>query len=398
MINHLKKFFYYWRFYSLGREQYKECMKKTFCINIYSLRQGNILTTVLAAFFSIFPMTISGKFNEAVFYLLASFLALVFTLVVEREIRRTKRHGGHINKKFIYFFTIAFYVNIITFGMFLGVLVNPDNYAVSIMIFLVCAMSLYIFSPVFILCLTICAMGAFIIGVVFFKSPQVLVYDICNVFFAGIIGLIVCWRIPMLRLVAMLNENKLKMERNKYMDESTIDELTKLRNRRDFLNTFQRYLLNFRFSDDRLCIAIADIDFFKNYNDHYGHPKGDDCLRAIGGAFNRLKDTMGVYCARVGGEEFAMLWFEKDPSHVDAVVNRIGKLIKILKIPHEKSGISEYVTMSIGVYIEKCGASSDHQELYNLADKSLYTAKESGRNCAIIQGRDIAQYRLISLH
>jgi len=388
---------HYWRYYTLGREQYYECMKKTFSINLYGLRQGNVLTAVLAAFFSIFPMTISGKFFEAAFYLLASFLALIFTLIVEREIRRVEKQSGHINRKFIYFFAVAFYINIIMFGMFLGVLVNPGNYAVSIMIFLVCAMSLFIFSPLFILYLTIGAMGAFIIGVVFFKDPQVHVYDICNVFFAGIVGLIVCWRIPMLRLVATLNANKLEEERNKYKDESTIDELTKLKNRRDFFHTFKRYLFNFRSSDDRLCIALADIDFFKNYNDHYGHPKGDDCLRAIGGAFNRLKDTMGVYCARVGGEEFAMLWFEKDPSHVDAVVNRIFKLIKTLKIPHEKSGVSEYVTMSVGVYIEKCGASGDHQELYNLADKSLYTAKESGRNCAVIQGRDIVQYRLLSV-
>jgi len=139
---------------------------------------------------------------------------------------------------------------------------------------------------------------------------------------------------------------------------------------------------------------MADIDFFKNYNDHYGHPKGDDCLRAIGGAFNRLKETMGVYCARVGGEEFAMLWFEKDASHVDEVVNRFNKLIKTLKIPHEKSSVNEYVTMSIGVYVERCGATKDTEELYNLADKCLYTAKESGRNCAIINGRELTQYQI----
>jgi len=387
MIINLKKLIYDWRYYTLGRDQYNECMKKTFSINIYSLRQGNILTVVLAALFSVFPMVISAKFKEAAFYFLASFLALVFTFFVEREIRRIEKHKGLINRKFIYIFAVAFYLNIIIFGMFLGVWINPDNSAVSIMIFLVCAMSLFIFSPVFILCLTICAMGAFIIAVVFVKEPHIIVYDICNVLFAGIIGLIVCWRIPMLRLVAMLNANKLEDERNKYMDESTIDELTKIKNRRDFFHTFQRYLFNFRSSDDWLCVAIADIDFFKNYNDHYGHSKGDDCLRAIGGAFNRLKDTMGVYCARVGGEEFALLWFEKDPSHADAVVNRISKLIKTLKIQHEKSSVSQYVTLSIGVYVEKCGASHDYQELYDQADKSLYTAKESGRNCAIIRDK-----------
>jgi diguanylate cyclase (GGDEF)-like protein len=390
----MKKIIYSWRYYTLGREQYNECMKNSCRINLYSLRQGNFLTAILAGLFAFLPVVTEADFKKAGFYFLASFLALLFSLVAGREIRRVNSQSGYINKKFIYVFTTAYYINIVMFGMYLGVWSNPGNFAVTIMIFLVCALSLFILSPIFNLCLTACAMTAFIISVIFVKSPQIYISDICNVIFAGFISLFICWRISMLRLTAMLNTNKLEDERDKYLDESTIDELTKLRNRRDFMRTFQRYLMNFRSSDDWLCIAIADIDFFKKYNDHYGHPKGDDCLRAIGGAFNRLKDTMGVYCARVGGEEFAMLWFEKDVSHVDAVVNRFNMLVKTLKIPHEKSSVSGYVTMSTGVYIEKCGVSQDTQELYNQADKSLYTAKENGRNCAIIRGRDISQYQI----
>jgi len=390
MISYIKNLFYYWRYYTLGREQYKECMKKTFKINLYSLRQGNFLTAVLTGFFSLFPLLINADIKNASLYFLASFLALIFAFVVEQEIQRTDKHGGYINKKFIYIFTVAYYVNIIMFGLFLGIWLNPGNSAVTIMVLLVCAMSLFVFSPLFNLCLTACAIAVFITAVIFVKDPQMHVNDICNALFAGVINLIICWRIPMLRLLSILNENKLEDERDKYLDESTIDELTKLKNRRDFIHTFQRYLVNFRSSDDWLCIAIADIDFFKSYNDHYGHLKGDDCLRAIGGAFNRLKDTMGVYCARVGGEEFAMLWFENDLCHIGAVVNRINKLLKTLKIPHEKSSVSEYVTMSIGVYVEKCGTSKDYQKLYSMADKSLYTAKENGRNCAIISGAQIS--------
>jgi diguanylate cyclase (GGDEF)-like protein len=369
-------------------------MKKTLKINLYSLLHGNILTAVLAGLFASFPILVNSDFKRAAIYFLASFFALLFALAAGWEIRRTKNRNEMISRKFIYISTIAYYLNLILFGMYLSVLSDPGNYAVTIMIIFVCALTLFIFSPVFILCLTTFAMTGFIITVIFTKSPQLYIYDICNVIFAGIISLFFCWRISMLRMVAILNTNKLEGERNKYFDESTIDELTKLRNRRDFMQTFQRFVLNFRTSDIWLCIGMADIDFFKNYNDHYGHPKGDDCLRAIGGAFNRLKETMGVYCARVGGEEFAMLWFEKDASHVDEVVNRFNKLIKALKIPHEKSSVNEYVTMSVGVYVERCGATKDTEELYNFADKCLYTAKESGRNCAIINGRELTQYQI----
>jgi diguanylate cyclase (GGDEF)-like protein len=369
-------------------------MKKTLKINLNSLLHGNILTAVLAGLFASFPILVDFDLKRAAIYFLASFFALIFALAVGWEIRRTKNRNELINKKFVYISTVAYYFNIILFGMYLSVWSDTGNYAVTIMIIFVCALTLFIFSPVFILCLTACAMAGFIIAVIFAKSPQLYIIDITNVIFAGLISLFFCWRISMLRMVAILNTNKLEGERNKYLDESMIDELTKLRNRRDFMQTFKRFVLNFRTSDIWLCIGMADIDFFKNYNDHYGHPKGDDCLRAIGGAFNRLKETMGVYCARVGGEEFAMLWFEKDASHVDEVVNRFNKLIKTLKIPHEKSSVNEYVTMSLGVYVERCGASKDTEELYNLADKCLYTAKESGRNCAIINGREITQYQI----
>jgi diguanylate cyclase (GGDEF)-like protein len=160
------------------------------------------------------------------------------------------------------------------------------------------------------------------------------------------------------------------------------------------MHTFQRYLTNFRSFDKWLCVAICDIDFFKNFNDQYGHPMGDTCLRSVAGVLNSLMDNMGVYAARVGGEEFALLWFEKNASHVDEVLIHIAERIKELQIKHEKSKVSNYVTISIGVYIEQCGVSSNTKMLYDLADKALYTAKGSGRNCAIVTGSGIEQYKI----
>jgi diguanylate cyclase (GGDEF)-like protein len=238
------------------------------------------------------------------------------------------------------------------------------------------------------------AIVLFSISTIIVKSPENYYLDLINVFVTGCFSLYFCWHINKLRLGLELSTTLLEEERNKYFNQSTIDELTQLNNRRDFMQTFHRYLTNYRTSDDWLCVSISDIDFFKNYNDHYGHPKGDECLRLVGSAFNKLKETMGVYVARVGGEEFAMLWFEKDASHVDAVVSGMTELIKELKIPHEKSKVSDFLTMSMGVYVERCGASHDGQTLYDLADKALYIAKGSGRNCSVITGREIEQYKI----
>jgi len=105
-------------------------------------------------------------------------------------------------------------------------------------------------------------------------------------------------------------------------------------------------------------------------------------------------ESMGVYAARVGGEEFALLWFEQDASHAGQIVSHVTSSIIGLKIPHEKSRVAQFVTISIGVYVERCGSPTDAQTLYDMADKALYTAKGSGRNCAIISGESIEEYKI----
>jgi diguanylate cyclase (GGDEF)-like protein len=235
-------------------------------------------------------------------------------------------------------------------------------------------------------------MALLIISSIIVKNFNLWIYDIINAALAGGLGLFFNWNITKTRMGLEISAVKLDEERNKYVDQSITDELTQLKNRRDFMQTFKRYLSNYRSSDDWLCIAFADIDFFKLYNDHYGHQKGDECLRSIGTVLNSLKDKLAVYSARIGGEEFALLWFEHDSSHVNEVISQLTDLLRELKIPHKKSKVSDYVTMSIGVYLMRCGSSYNTQVLYELADEALYKAKASGRNCTIVTGDGIDQY------
>jgi diguanylate cyclase (GGDEF)-like protein len=378
-----------WRWYSFSREQYDECMNKIFISNLNSLRQANSIAAVLAGVFSLFPLIFERDLYKTGLYLVTALIATLLAVFINYKMQREL-----VKNRFIYILTTVYYANVILFGIFLGVWLSPDNFAVTYMCILIGALSLFINPPQFNFILTLGAIVTFSTATIIVKPSQFWVMDISNAMFAGFITLFLNWQISKLRLGLELSANMLEDERNQYFDQSTIDELTRLRNRRDFMQTFQRYLSSYRTSDDWLCIAITDIDFFKNYNDHYGHPKGDDCLRGVGGVFNNLTDAMGVYSARVGGEEFALLWFEKDTSHVGDVVSYIMEKMNAIKIPHEKSKVSPYVTLSIGVYIERCGASTDMQTLYDLADQSLYTAKSNGRNCAFIKGRDIEQYKI----
>jgi diguanylate cyclase (GGDEF)-like protein len=381
--------FYSWRFYTLGREQYAECMNKVFSNNLMSLRQASYVFSILAGGFSAFPIFIEKDIRKAVIYFAAAIISLLLALFVNYIMQK-----ADISNRFIYLLISLFYTNVMAFGTYLSVWSNPDDLASIYFCFLICALLMFANSPLYNFFLTLGAMFVFMVSSSFIKSPDKSVFDIANALIAGTVSLYFSWHITRLRLGLELNASKLEEERNKYLDQSILDELTQLRNRRDFMQTFQRYVVNFRTTDDWLCIGIADIDFFKGYNDHYGHPKGDDCLRSIGVALNSLKESMGVYTARVGGEEFALLWFEKEAAHVDDVVHHLMNLIKELKMPHEKSKASEYVTMSIGVFVVRCGAYNNTQVLYDLADKALYNAKAGGRNCAIICGDEIKEYKI----
>jgi len=151
---------------------------------------------------------------------------------------------------------------------------------------------------------------------------------------------------------------------------------------------FQRYLTHYREKDNYLCLAIIDIDYFKNYNDHYGHLRGDECLSLIGKALAAHWDNSSVFAARIGGEEFALLWLEEDKHNAEYVVEQVHIRLRSLSIPHEKSCVLPYVTVSIGVSIAKCSVFDDTQVIYNFADTALYKAKAKVRNCTVFFNED----------
>jgi diguanylate cyclase (GGDEF)-like protein len=389
MAGFIRNILYLWRFYSLGREQYSECINKVFSNNLLNLRQTNIIVAIFVGFFSLFPILVEKDFFKMLVYFGVAAIAVIIAVICNYNLQKI-----NVSEKFIYALITLFYANIMLFGIYLSVWSNPDTLASIFYMLLICALLLFVMSPIYNFVITLTVMIIFIVSAVIVNEYDVLIFNVVNAIIAGMISLYFTWHITKLKLGLEYSTGKLEEERSKYLNQSAIDELTQLRNRRDYMQTFQRFVRNFRASDDWFCVAISDIDFFKNYNDHYGHPKGDDCLRAVGGVLNNLRETMGVYTARVGGEEFSMLWFERDISNVDSVVKKVTNSLKDLKIPHEKSKVSEFVTMSIGVYVVRCSLSNDVQTLYDAADKALYMAKAGGRNCAIVCGEEIKQYKI----
>jgi diguanylate cyclase (GGDEF)-like protein/PAS domain S-box-containing protein len=161
---------------------------------------------------------------------------------------------------------------------------------------------------------------------------------------------------------------------------ATYDSLTEVRNRRffnDYLDTEWRRLAR---EEAPLSLIMCDIDYFKLYNDTYGHQAGDECLRQVAqilqGSVKRSADLV----ARYGGEEFAIVLPNTDIEGAACVAERIAKQVRDLQIRHAQSAVSEYVTLSLGVACCIPAPMSQPATLIAIADESLYRAKEAGRD------------------
>ncbi|TGE34369.1 response regulator [Desulfosporosinus sp. Sb-LF] len=161
---------------------------------------------------------------------------------------------------------------------------------------------------------------------------------------------------------------------------SLSDGLTGVANRRHFDEVLLNELGRSKRDKHPLSFVMLDIDFFKLYNDTYGHLQGDDCLRKVAlAAQNTLKRT-GDFLARYGGEEFAVILPNTDSEGALTLANEIRLAIENLRIPHSASKCKDIVTISLGVATLHPGEDITHEELIKLADQALYLSKESGRN------------------
>jgi len=169
-------------------------------------------------------------------------------------------------------------------------------------------------------------------------------------------------------------------------DQATRDALTGLYNRRYFdeilHNEWDRHIRD----KSSIAVIMADIDYFKIYNDTYGHQKGDECLRQVAQTCSSSLLRPGDTSFRYGGEEFAFILTDTGPEGAIAVAERLRNSVKALNIPHRNKPGGGSVTLSLGVSVsgsDKGRTIKSASELLERADKALYKAKESGRNRVI---------------
>lgn len=174
---------------------------------------------------------------------------------------------------------------------------------------------------------------------------------------------------------------ELSKSNEKLVHLADIDGLTQIYNRRS-LNRFLSAEWNRHYRNQKpLSLLFIDIDYFKQYNDTYGHEAGDSCLIQIAQILQRNAKRSSDIAARYGGEEFAIILPEASTAEAFEIAQKIISCLKELSISHSGSYISEYVTMSIGVSTLIPQQPDNMETLLTSADKALYEAKNCGRNC-----------------
>ncbi len=161
------------------------------------------------------------------------------------------------------------------------------------------------------------------------------------------------------------------------------DGLTGVANRRMFDSILEMEWTHARRNNQPLSIIMLDIDYFKQYNDHYGHLQGDACLKRVAQVLSSAATRARDFVARFGGEEFVLVLPETDEKSAAKIAERCRNLIFKEQIPHASSPVSQILTVSLGVGTMTPTHQDEALGFVEAVDKRLYQAKQRGRNCIV---------------
>jgi diguanylate cyclase (GGDEF)-like protein len=187
--------------------------------------------------------------------------------------------------------------------------------------------------------------------------------------------------VPRFKIHLELKQTRERLEaaNQKLANLAKTDGLTGISNRREFDDFLVKKWPIFAGMKKAISLILCDVDYFKKYNDTYGHQAGDDCLKKIASAINGITSHEHL-AARYGGEELAVVMPGVEIDEAQSFAHQIMKQIHKLELAHEKSDVSEYVTLSIGVFCVIPSQTNTVTILVSGADEALYEAKNTGRD------------------
>ncbi|HYD59254.1 MAG TPA: diguanylate cyclase [Noviherbaspirillum sp.] len=184
--------------------------------------------------------------------------------------------------------------------------------------------------------------------------------------------------------MAVSREKKLRELASELESQTLVDGMTGIANRRRFDLHLDDEFRRAKRNTSPLSLIMIDVDYFKDYNDNYGHQHGDQCLVQIAGALSSVLNRSRDLVARYGGEEFTVVLPDTNEDGAMQIAEAMRAEIEGLQIEHAYSGVAKFVTASLGVSTLVPDHMSKTGTLIHAADRALYQAKRSGRNCVVM--------------
>lgn len=344
--------------------------KALFEENRQEIQRTNFLMVQQLTSITFFILVIAGVLSavftptDVPFYVM--FTLGAFVVFVLCHIAEKRQKPFSLITLYVYLISLSFY------GIFVGVFQNGTNQATSFIVLIVILPLLIIDHFHRITVFTILTGITYCAFAFKYKDLVLAQADLINVSAFGSLSIFINYKISRLKLKEMHNRKQLIYERN-------MDCLTGLPNRRKLFAE-----LTASNETGRKPIAsmiMFDIDFFKQYNDSFGHPAGDVCLRRIGSALSAIGKKYGISIFRYGGEEFLAISRTCNYEQMEGIAKETQQAINVLQIPHAPVTNQKFITISAG-YSENTDGKKYEMTL-SAADNALYEAKKRGRNCVV---------------
>jgi diguanylate cyclase (GGDEF)-like protein len=229
-----------------------------------------------------------------------------------------------------------------------------------------------------------------VLGLLVYAMVEIGTQDSASVSWYDIVGLFLLALVTGLAGYLREHSERANWLRNKLLEQLALrDSLTGLLNHRSFRQLYRQTVNLARREKRPLLIAAIDVDRFKPFNDLYGHPSGDDCLVRITQLFRRFSQRSVDLVGRVGGDEFALVWYDIDEAAARSRLEALRREVEELAIPHRGHGTQEasVVTISVGATWLKPDDPTDADQVFERVDAALYGAKRTGRNLVVWEDR-----------
>ena len=345
--------------------------------NMKTLRNMAGVAFVFSFFIGVVPFIILHHYVNAAVIGTYVILTVIFSKVAADMLKK------EVIPLKTYYLVHSFNICSYTYGIYVGMTTGRENASIVFVVLLVTLQAFFLIRPRTTFLITLVMSLVFCISSFVMKDHMYFLYDMRNVSLALFISVPMNYVTAKSRVTNIVEKRKTKVAYTRLYDDHLKDSLTGVMTKAVIEEAVPPYCRRCESEGINIFVAIMDVDFFKQYNDTYGHIKGDEVLERIGSILKNIAVTYKINIGRIGGEEFMIVGKTESRQQAESICETIRVACEALGVPHKASDVSETLTVSLGVVYAAAGSEVEPMEIYERADRALYRAKKEGKNRVI---------------